>query len=488
MPPVGPSPVNSGMIPMASFGEGSGSLDRTVPGSRGFYGTDIDIHSHAGLMGLYGETTDTQIGAHRDNFGHLHTGFGHHNASLKDLVNQPLFVDEAPPPSDRPLHVGPYFSLFGAPLTPQYGIVDADSVVLEQQKEWRSRLKPFWSYGRAQLRNIVDVETESFAEKLVNPWQWCFIHADGWLINFWSCNQETLTPDFDLARRCRSEEETMPAASVDMRQIFAVHCLKDASSAEGALCPWEIHLNFQRGFLPIRVESEAVAKEWNKRVMQAVVENTKMTQMRQKDAAIMAGIEEFGEHHKKDLVRMNRLKGLWMEAIACVAKGTAVRREIFYKMHSLYDTAGVRPGEEKDNMLNLHEVYVMASELMEVKTETIKMAVLKEERLLHNVHRPINSQCEEVLRKVVSDGMALLEAYKHMSNPQHFMDRVVNFHARTDISREGKVDIEEFVAAAPLFLLPEAQLRAEGHFLRMFEHSANLQREALEGGDDDDDD
>jgi len=487
MPPFGPSAVNPGMRPMTSFG--TGSLDGPQdPMTRGFYADDIESVDRNTLPGTWADTANLEIRAHGDNLGHFHTAFGHHDPSLKDLISQPLFVDEAPPPSDRPLHVGPYYSLHGAPLTLQYGVNEsnADSVVVERQKEWRSKCQPFWSYGRAQIRNIVDVATGTFAEKMVDPWQWCFIHADGWLINFWSCDQTTLNPDFDTARRTRTEQGVQPAASVDMRQVFAVHCLNDAQSAEGALCPWEIHLNFQRGFLPMRVESEAVAKAWNKRVMQAVVENTKIQQMREHDAEVMAGIEEFGEHNTKDLARMRRLKGLWMDAIACVERGSKVKREIFYRMHELYDTSGGRYGERGDNMLSLNEVYVMASELMEVRTETIKLAVLQEERLLHDVHRPISSGCEEILRKVVSDGQELLKAYKHMSNPKHFMDRVVSFHARTDISREGKVDISEFISAAPLFLLPEAQLRAEGRFLRFLEHSRNVQKNDVEEDDDDD--
>jgi len=73
--------------------------------------------------------------------------------------------------------------------------------------------------------------------------------------------------------------------------------------------------------------------------------------------------------------------------------------------------------------------------------------------------------------------------YKKQLNPKDFFDRVVNFHHKTDISREGKVDLTEFLNAAPVFFMPVLELRREGLFFRAAMQSSPAAHKAM--ADDD---
>merc|ERR1719313_3025401 len=112
------------------------------------------------------------------------------------------------------------------------------------------------------------------------------------------------------------------------------------------------------------------------------------------------------------------------------------------------------------------EVEVMVREFLEMKLEEVKHIVIKQEKVLYSNHKPVAAMHEMKLRWTVDQGRELMRHYEMLLSPKEFFDRVVNFHHKTDISREGRVDVTEFMNAAPIFLMPIPELRREGLFFR----------------------
>jgi len=122
------------------------------------------------------------------------------------------------------------------------------------------------------------------------------------------------------------------------------------------------------------------------------------------------------------------------------------------------------PDGEADGNLTMAEIEVMARELIDMKALEVRQVVVQQEKTLFSSFKPVSAFHEVKLRWTVDQGRQLLEHYDAQRDPKEFFDRVVNFHHRTDISREGKVDLTEFLNAAPIFLTPLLELRREGLF------------------------
>jgi len=384
--------------------------------------------------------------------------------------------------------VGEYRPLYPAPETPQYLCFDKDELQREMivEERWCYKHDGFGTFGRANLRNGCDVHTMTFKERLVSPWDWCFIHLDGWQINFWPENF-WLCRDTDKS----GGESVRPIASIDVRQISVVNVLEQSDSAEGHVCPYEIHVNFQNGYFPFRVRTLDEAKEWKGRIMKGVVENVRIGQLRDKYLQNLHIHDEVEANRiERDPVRLERLGDLWHQAVEAVEKGVRPPKQVFFDMYRLYDSldvGGMGHGPEHqafapaggpmdpklkealgggDHNLTMAEIEVMAREFIEMKIEEVRAVVVKQEKMLFSNHRPPSALHEVKLRWTIDQGRALLAHYEQQVNPRDFFDRVVNFHHRTDISREGRVDVAEFMNAAPVFLMPIKELRQEGLFFR----------------------
>jgi len=390
----------------------------------------------------------------------------------------PLGVEQASKWERMDSIVGEYQPLYPSPETPVYMVFAKDTLTREAAMEERfcSKLPSYGTMARANLMNSCDLYTMSWRQRMENPWQWVYAHASGWEINFWPWDFFlNKSSDDSAGNGCR------PIASLDIRQICVAQISEDKASAEGAKCPWEVHINFANGYFPFRVKTSEEAQMWKGRIMQGVVENVKISQRREKYMSKLHLHDEVeGSHIEKDPVRIERVAGLWHEAVEAVERGTRPSKEIFFTLYRIYDSIGVgqqdRPqggygrtsqeDDSGDSNLTMAEVEVMARELLEIKMEEVKQITVQQEKVLYSNHRPVNSVHEVKLRWTIDQGRALMKYYEQMLSPKDFFDRVVNFHQRTDISREGKVDINEFMLAAPVFLMPVKDLRKEGMFFR----------------------
>lgn len=433
------------------------------------------------------------------------------NASQKQLqtmrANKAHAVTaEAPlgeeiPPRRKGIVVGEYHPLYPVPETPQYLIFPEDSerMCVEAEQRWCSKAQPFGTWGRADLTNMCDLSAMDWKTRFKNRWHWVFIHADGWNLNFWH-------EDFWL---CRDSDSTLtdshnrPIASLDIRHIFAVNVANDTASEEGYLCPWTVHLNFRTGYFVYRVKTQDEARAWNVRIMQGVVEAVKIGQMRSQymhDLHLHDEVEPYRIEKNPD--RMERLKEIWEKAVESVDRGVRPPRQLFFDLYHLYDALDVKryqvqlphvlPGqsispEQRSELIHLHgtqaddgepdgnlsmaEIEIMAKEFIEMKHEFVRRVVYAQEKTLYSPHKPPSAIHEVKLRWTIDQGRKLMREYERTLAPKDFFDRVVNFHHRTDISREGKVDVNEFMNAAPVFLLPVKELRAEGLFLSAAEES-----------------
>merc|ERR1719424_1022314 len=376
-------------------------------------------------------------------------GGDEHTAALR-AHDAPLGLEMMSPFAGNVLSVGEYRPVYPAPETAQYGFTEKE--VLEKaavvQARWCSKVPEFGTWGRANLKNICDAPS-SLAERMVSSWQWVYVHADGWDINFWP-------EDFALAKATDNQNggEMVPICSIDIRQIFAVNVMFEATSAEGARAPWEIKLNFANGYFPFRVRSQNDANSWNARIMRGVVENVKVAQMRNKYAEQLYMHEgaDFDDHRiPKCPGRVAKLKKLWHDAIESVEKGVSPPKQIYYEMYQIYDALEnpMSVDGAGDGNLTMAEIEVMARELIDMKALEVRMVVVQQEKTLFSSFKPVSAFHEVKLRWTVEQGRQLLEHYDAQRDPKEFFDRVVNFHHRTDISREGKVDLTEFLNAAP---------------------------------------
>lgn len=388
--------------------------------------------------------------------------------------------------------VGEYRSIYPSPETEQYLVFDQNVLARQEKIEqrWCSTTDGYGSRGRANLRNFVDAAIMNWKERMMSPWNWYYIHADGWHINFWEDN-------FWLCKQ--SDTDCLrPIASIDIRQVFSVGITNDSSSAEGITCPWEIHLHFQTGYYPFRVKTADEAQAWRARIMMGVVESVKIGQARVSYMHKLHLHDEVEPHRiEKDPARLDRIRSLWHKCVEAVENGVRPSRQVFFDLYRAYDaldthnhkveTPQHHPGlpaprcpitgaplieheipeaGQGDGNLTYMEIEVMARELLEVKIEEVKQIVVQQEKVLFSSHRPVGAYHEVKLRWTIDQGRALLDHYEQMLNPQTFFDRVVNFHHRTDISREGRVDVTEFMNAAPVFLFPVMELNQEGSFFR----------------------
>jgi len=400
----------------------------------------------------------------------------------------------------RPV-VGDYHAIYPSPLTLQYGVTKdmVENWKIAAETRWCSTLEPFGTWGRASLANVCDVARMNWKERLsFKQWQWCFIHADGWQLNFWDEN-------FWLHKDSDNGEESRvnPIASLDIRIMFSVNVKNEPNSEEGYRCPWEVQLNFKTGFFTFRVKSEEEAQAWNVRIMQGVVQSVKISQMHQQYMHNLHLHDEAEPFRiEKDPERARQLRQIWHAAISAIEKGIRPPKKIFMQLYQLYDALDVNnyqiqlphhawgapthadhhvhmnlladqfaANDEGDGNLTMAEIEVMAKELLDMKYQQIKSIVIAQEQVLYSTHRPPSAYHEVKLKWTIQQGRELMERYERMMEPSDFFDRVVNFHHRTDFSRDGKVDVREFINSAPVFLMPFTELKKEGLFFRSAEES-----------------
>merc|ERR1719506_1904046 len=86
--------------------------------------------------------------------------------------------------------VGEYRSIYPSPETEQYLVFDQNVLARQEKIEqrWCSTTDGYGARGRANLRNFVDAAIMNWKERIMSPWNWYYIHADGWHINFWEDN------------------------------------------------------------------------------------------------------------------------------------------------------------------------------------------------------------------------------------------------------------------------------------------------------------
>jgi len=283
-----------------------------------------------------------------------------------------------------------------------------------------------------------------------------------------------------------------PTASVDLRQIITASYERDASPSEGAKARFVVRLNFQTGYFPFRVVMEHDAQAWCVRIMKGVVETVKVQQLREKYSCHLNKMDEFEVFEnvvEKDPVRVARLRDLWHKAVETVERGARPTRQMFADLYAMYDVIDVAKDYEAeggltlqaprgDGNLTMHEIEVMCREFLEMKNNEVKRVVVQQEKELYNQFHPVVQNQETKLRWTIDQGRELMEHYQRQRNPQDFFDRVVNFHHRTDISREGRVDLPEFCNAAPIFLMPNIELRKEGLFFASAQESDSAAQRA----------
>jgi len=497
MPPGSMPMMSPGMMPPGSMGPGMMPPGTMPPG-----------------MGMPGSMPMGMNQGMRPPTPQLHHGFGHGDSFVdpNGAAGAMQMMKADPKPMAMGMHmgmglgvetgpmrgpiIGEYKPRYPAPETPTYFCLakDALSREIKVEQRWCSTTEGFGTWGRANITNMCDVAVMNWKERMTNPWQWLFVHADGWLLNFWA-------DDFYLAQGTDTQGSAAirPLASIDIRQIILVNINKDASSAEGYQAPWRVCINFQNGFFPFRVRTQDEAQAWNARIMKGVVENVRIGSAKQTYMHNLHLHDEVEPHRiEKDPARLDSLRKLWHQAIEAVDRGTKAPRQLFFDLYRVYDALdnshfevqlpqhhpwdiqakapGVdhlkhdevpEPGQGDGN-LTMAEIEVMARELIEMKIEEVRQIVVSQEKVLYSSHRPVQAFHEVKLKWTIAEGKELLEHYKAQMNPADFFDRVVNFHHRTDISREGRVDVIEFMNAAPIFLLPMMELKKEG----LFFHSA----------------
>lgn len=434
----------------------------------------------------------------------LHHGFGHadsfapemskHTQAMMKVTdhhtagNDPLGVEK---PTHMWIKFGEFSPIYPTPETPQYGYWGKDALAREEkvQEQFCSKLEDMGCWGRANLRGFCDTATMNWKERMINPWKWTFIHADGWNLNFWP-------EDFHKFKDTGKEDASVcPVASIDIRQILAANYQREASSSEGAQAPFEVRVNFQNGFFPFRVVQEFEAQAWCVRIMKGVVETVKVQQLREKYMHNINKMDELEvEAHRidRDPVRIGNLRSLWHQAIDSVERGARPTRQTFFELYALYDALDVpeeypnqQPEQEMrgDGNLTMAEIECMCRELLEMKYNEVQAIVVRQEKELYHQHRPVAHFHETKLRWTIDQGRDLMEEYSRQRNPKDFFDRVVNFHHRCDISREGVVDIQEFCNSAPIFLMPNMELRKEGLFFAAAENSDSQAHRAREHDD-----
>lgn len=412
----------------------------------------------------------------------LHHGFGHADSfasqaqaahSLAMMRRAGVIEPGAPPigvetASRSCVVVGEYRPLYPAPATGQYGmsVQNVEAAEVRVQEQWCSKdsvdMSPLvgniGTWGRANLKHICDASMMNWKDRMITASVWSYIHADGWNINFWP-------KDFATTQATDSfpGKQMVPIASIDIRQIFAVNISKDASTAEGAQCPWEVHINFKTGYFPFSVRTQQEAEAWNARIMRGVVENVKLNSMRQNYAEYLITSQGEPNLTEKDPARIASLKKIWHQSLESVGQGVQPSKQVFFNLYNLYDAI---EGEQSQGDLTMAEIEIMAKELLELKAEEVRAELVRQEKVLFSSHRPVTSGTEMQLRRTIDQGRALLAHYDRQRDPKEFFDRVVNFHHKTDISREGKVDITEFLNSAPIFLLPIVELRHEALFFK----------------------
>jgi len=482
-----PGSMPMGSMMPASMGKGMGKgtmpLDLpTPPGTRKMMPGEIGQGLHHGF-------------GHADSFAHpevsKHTTAMMKHVDHNTVGNHPLGIEKAP---RMWIKFGEFSPVYPTPETPQYGYVGNEAMEREEkiQEMFCSKLEDFSSWGRANLRGICDKATLTWKQKLANPWQWTFIHADGWNLNFWP-------EDFHKAKDTDSKDDgsVRPIASIDIRQILAANYEREASSAEGTKAPFEVHMNFQNGYFPFRVVDERDAQAWCVRVMKGVVETVKVQQLREKyvhQLHKMHEIEVEGHRIERDPVRSAKVRRIWQESVDCVERGSRPSMQTFIQMYNLYDSLDSKENEHGepledgeatggDGNLTMHEIEVMCREFLDMKYYEVQAIVVRQEKELFHRSRPVSHSHEHKLRWTIEQGRELMEHYDRQRDPKDFFDRVVNFHHRTDISREGRVDVAEFCNAAPIFLMPMIELRKEGLFFSAAEHSDSQVHRAREHED-----
>jgi len=415
----------------------------------------------------------------------------HHTAG-----NDPLGMEK---PTHLWIKFGEFSPIYPTPETPQYGVWGKDMAlqrVEKKQEMFCSKLGDFGTWGRANLRGICDTATMSWKERMINAWCWTYIHVDGWNLNFWP-------PEFMDAKDTGKDDRSVnPTASVDIRQIITANYEREASSSEGATAPFVVRLNFQTGYFPFRVLMESEAQAWCVRIMKGVVETVKVQQLREKCSGHMNKMDELDvdEHRiEKDPVRMARLRELWQKAVEAVERGSKPSKQMFAELYGLYDVIEVaqeyeqnvgRSGQYElqaprgDGNLTMYEIEVLCREFLEMKNNEVRRIVVQQEKELYHQFRSVTHSQETKLRWTIDQGRDLMEQYRRQLNPQDFFDRVVNFHHKTDYSHDGRVDLQEFCNAVPIFLMPNLELRKEGLFFAAAQNS-DSQAHYKERGQDD---
>jgi len=463
----GPMMTPPGTMPPGSMPNGKGQNDHRIDDGPGFGRGPIEPPKSQGL---------------HHGFGHADSMTSEAQAALAVLKAQGIIEPDAPPLGvEKVSHmkhgrviVGEYHPIYPSPQTAQYGMsereVEAADVLVQEQ--WCSKenadMSPMpenkGTWGRANLKHICDYAMMNWKERLTTAAVWSYIHVDGWNINFWPADFATVQ-----AADNSSGQGLNPIACIDIRQIFAVTLSRDASTIEGSMCPWEVHIIFQTGFFGFRVRTQQEADAWETRVMQGVVENVRMSNARAKFAQRLASLDDGEQNHqvKEDPARTAALAKIWHRAIQSVERGIKPSKQDFFDLYNLYDNIGGGGGDDETiGNLTMSEIETMAKELLELKVAEVKAEVVKQEKVLFSDHRPVSSSREVHLRHTIQQGRTLLAHYDRLQDPKTFFDRVVAFHHSTDISREGRVDLAEFMNSAPIFMLPNTELRHEGVFFR----------------------
>jgi hypothetical protein len=254
--------------------------------------------------------------------------------------------------------------------------------------------------------------------------------------------------------------------------------------------PYQIRLIHREGEMKFRVYSLSEAKNWEAAITGVIAENTlikqEMTsaaQLANEDTAVdpsqAAAIESellFGPPEVRRPMndisaaacdggvavlppRLRELGRLWCQALNAAATGP-VPAWVFEDMWSLFDT-------NRNGDLDVRELETLVRDLATVRLTNVRHAL---DRAMSRMDATgqltimANNTMNEWQRTVAEPGRQLIAHYEQLLAPG-ISTRAAFMKQHLDVNHDGHVRKEEFIRAAPVFLLPTRELRDEAYFL-----------------------
>mmetsp|Transcript_13497 Transcript_13497/g.22212 ORF Transcript_13497/g.22212 Transcript_13497/m.22212 type:complete len:640 (+) Transcript_13497:169-2088(+) len=346
------------------------------------------------------------------------------------------------------------------PMTEVYGYTMYDISTRDEEKiRGFSEVRPYCGWGQASLRHAADLTFTDRIYRAVIDLKWYFIESNGALLNFW---------DRDFADELYTHGDhggLHPVQYLDMRNAQTVHT--EVDHTVGVQCHHKVVTCFTDGKFTFKVRSREESEAWKGRIFRVIAETAKL----------VAVVQELGHEVVAERARMGMrgvtmqkfmkklhstpaeretLKGLIDECIREYSRGITPRREIFQKMFHLYAR-----GADMD----LHKIELLFKDMLEIRRDALRRAIHEQEKILFSTHRSVFAGDKSTIRKAIENAQDLVAYFNGVLQPERFMDEVVAFRSTCDVTKDGIVNIKEFIKAGPPFMLPNGQLSIEAAIL-----------------------